>query len=66
MADDERGPCGDADASKGIGGVSMNRRGTLEVKLGCLKLRSGTQECDKVKVGCDWKVNQAWGLISAN
>ena len=44
----------------------MNRRGTLEVKLRCLELRPGTQECDKVKVGCDWKVNQAWGLISTN
>ena len=27
MVDDERGPCGDADASKGVEGVSMNRRG---------------------------------------
>ena len=66
MLDDERGPCGNTDANKGIGGVSMNRRGTLEVKLRCLELQPGTQECDKVKIGCDWKVNQAWGLISAN
>ena len=24
MVDDERGPCGDVDASKGVQGVSMN------------------------------------------
>jgi hypothetical protein len=27
MVDDERGPCGDADTSKGIEDVSMNERG---------------------------------------
>ena len=66
MADDERGPCGDADASKGVGGVSMNRGDPRSQTLDALELQPGTQECDKVKVGCNWKVNQAWGLISAN
>ena len=30
MVDDERGPYGDADASRGIEGVSMNGRGPLK------------------------------------
>jgi hypothetical protein len=31
MVDDERGPCGDADASKGVEGVSNNGRGPLKL-----------------------------------
>jgi hypothetical protein len=38
MVEDERGPCGNADVSKGVRSVSMNIRGTLEVKLKCLEL----------------------------
>ena len=30
MIDDERGPCGDADVSKGVEGISMNERGPLK------------------------------------
>ena len=30
MVDDKRGPSGNADVSKGMGGVSNNRRGPLK------------------------------------
>ena len=66
MVDDERGPCGDTDTSKGIEGVSVSERGPLKSNSNAQSFDEALQRCNKVKVGYDWKVNQAWGLISAN
>ena len=59
MVDDERGPCGNADVSKGIEGVSTNGRRHSKLSSNAQSFDEALQKCDKVKVGCDWKVNQA-------
>jgi hypothetical protein len=33
-------------------------RGPLKSIFNALELRQGTQKCDKVKVGCNWELNQ--------
>ena len=66
MVDDERGPCGDVYVNKGIEGVSTNGRGPSKSNSNAQSFDEALQRCNKVKVGCNWKVNQAWGLISIN
>ena len=49
MIDDERGPCGGADASRDDRTVSEDEGGPLKSNSIDLEFRQGTQGCDKVK-----------------
>ena len=40
MIDDERGPCGSADASRGERTVSEDEEGPFEVELKCLRVQA--------------------------
>ena len=48
MIDDERGPCGSADASRGERTVSEDEEGPSKSNSIDLEFRQGTQGCDKV------------------
>jgi len=48
VIDDERGPCGGVDASRGEHTVSEDEEGPLKLNSIDLEFRQGTQGCDKV------------------
>jgi len=48
VIDDERGPCGGADASRGKRTVSEDEEGPLKLNSIDLEFRKDTQGCDKV------------------